>query len=37
MSVKEDDINEGRRRFMMSGALVVSFSLFPASRPWRRK
>ena len=29
MSVKEDDINEGRRRFMMSGALVVSFSLFP--------
>ncbi|MFM0188599.1 molybdopterin-dependent oxidoreductase [Paraburkholderia nemoris] len=29
MSVKEDDINEGRRRFMVSGALVVSFSLFP--------
>src|SRR5579864_3986752 len=29
MSVKEDDINEGRRRFMMSGALMVSFSLFP--------
>ncbi|MFM0206539.1 molybdopterin-dependent oxidoreductase [Paraburkholderia sediminicola] len=29
MSVKEDDINEGRRRFMMSGALVVSFSLLP--------
>ncbi|MGF6809886.1 nicotinate dehydrogenase subunit B [Paraburkholderia sp. Clong3] len=29
MSVNEDDINEGRRRFMMSGALVVSFSLFP--------
>ncbi|WP_341316645.1 molybdopterin cofactor-binding domain-containing protein [Paraburkholderia sp. IMGN_8] len=29
MSVKEDDIDEGRRRFMMSGALVVSFSLFP--------
>ncbi|MFM0234674.1 xanthine dehydrogenase family protein molybdopterin-binding subunit [Paraburkholderia sediminicola] len=29
MSVKENDINEGRRRFMMSGALVVSFSLFP--------
>jgi nicotinate dehydrogenase subunit B len=32
MSVKEEEINEGRRRFMMSGALVVSFS-----RPWRRK
>jgi hypothetical protein len=29
MSVKESDINEGRRRFMMSGTLVVSFSLFP--------
>lgn len=29
MSVKEDDISEGRRRFMMSGALMVSFSLFP--------
>lgn len=29
MSVKEEEINEGRRRFMMSGALVVSFSLFP--------
>ena len=29
MSVKEDEFNEGRRRFMVSGALVVSFSLFP--------
>ncbi|MFP3610417.1 molybdopterin cofactor-binding domain-containing protein [Paraburkholderia sp. SIMBA_050] len=32
---KIDDINgidEGRRRFMMSGALVVSFSLFPGAK-----
>ncbi|OXC75335.1 xanthine dehydrogenase family protein molybdopterin-binding subunit [Caballeronia sordidicola] len=29
MIVKDDDFNGGRRRFMMSGALVVSFSLLP--------
>ena len=32
MSHAEDDFNEGRRRFMVSGALVVSFSLFPGAR-----
>jgi nicotinate dehydrogenase subunit B len=29
MSATHDPIDEGRRRFMMSGALVVSFSLLP--------
>ncbi|WP_144149183.1 xanthine dehydrogenase family protein molybdopterin-binding subunit [Paraburkholderia sp. BCC1884] len=29
MSDVDETINEGRRRFMVSGALVVSFSLFP--------
>ncbi|MFM0310775.1 molybdopterin-dependent oxidoreductase [Paraburkholderia sp. RL17-383-BIF-A] len=29
MTVKEEDINEGRRRFLLSGALVVSFSMVP--------
>ncbi|PQV44857.1 molybdopterin cofactor-binding domain-containing protein [Paraburkholderia sp. BL21I4N1] len=32
MSLDHDDVNEGRRRFLMSGALVVSFSLFPGVR-----
>jgi nicotinate dehydrogenase subunit B len=32
MSFDHDDVNEGRRRFLMSGALVVSFSLFPGVR-----
>jgi CO/xanthine dehydrogenase Mo-binding subunit len=29
MTVKEEEINEGRRRFLLSGALVVSFSMVP--------
>lgn len=29
MSVKDEEINEGRRRFLLSGALVVSFSMVP--------
>ena len=29
MSVKDEEINEGRRRLLLSGALVVSFSMFP--------
>ncbi|MGF6773772.1 nicotinate dehydrogenase subunit B [Paraburkholderia sp. GAS199] len=29
MSVEEETINEGRRRFMLSGALLVSFSMIP--------
>jgi len=29
MSDTDDKIDEGRRRFMLSGALVVSFSMFP--------
>jgi nicotinate dehydrogenase subunit B len=29
MSGKPEDINEGRRRFLASGALVVSFSMLP--------
>lgn len=29
MSIKDEEINEGRRRFMLSGALVVSFSMVP--------
>ncbi|MBB6104261.1 CO/xanthine dehydrogenase Mo-binding subunit [Paraburkholderia bannensis] len=29
MTVQDQEINEGRRRFLLSGALVVSFSMFP--------
>ncbi|MGF6574847.1 nicotinate dehydrogenase subunit B [Paraburkholderia sp. GAS333] len=29
MSVETEEINEGRRRFMLSGALVVGFSMVP--------
>lgn len=32
MNAHDDDINEGRRRFMLSGALVVTFSLVPGAQ-----